>query len=156
VANNIIYFTPLFTQPTTVWFEYVVVDDKMSGTAMVQSTAENSYVSDISNIPYDNIKYENINSIGRLWVYRYTLATAKELLGNIRAKYQEIPIPDASIRLDGELLRREGQQESTELIKELRETLEQTGHSVQMKKQVENSEAMQQLFRHVPIPIYIF
>lgn len=156
VANNIIYFTPLFTQPTTVCFEYVVVDDKMSGTAMVQSTTENSYVSDISNIPYDNIKYENINSIGRLWVYRYTLATAKELLGNIRAKYQEIPIPDASIRLDGELLRREGQQESTELIKELRETLEQTGHSVQMKKQVENSEAMQQLFRHVPIPIYIF
>jgi hypothetical protein len=156
VANNIIHFTPVFTQPTTVWFEYIVVDDKMSGTAMVQSTDENSYVSDISNIPYDNIKYETINSIGRLWVYRYTLAVAKELLGNIRSKYQEIPIPDASIRLDGELLRREGQQERDELIKELRETLEQAGHSAQMKKQVENSEAMQQMLRHVPIPIYIF
>jgi hypothetical protein len=156
VANNIIHFTPIFTNKTTIWFEYIVVDDKMSGTALVQSTDENSYVSDISNIPYNNIKYQNINSIGRLWIYRYTLAIAKELLGNIRSKYQEVPIPDASIRLDGELLRREAQQECDELIKELRETLEQAGKQMQMKKQMENSEAMRQIFNHVPMPIYIF
>jgi hypothetical protein len=156
IANNIIHFTPLFKNETPVWFEYLVVEDKMSGNAMLQSAEENAFVSDISNVPYDNIKYENINSIGRLWIYRYTLATAKELLGNIRAKYQEIPIPDASIRMDGELLRREAQQERDELIKELRETLEQTGHQAQMKKQMENSDAMQQIFKHVPIPIYIF
>jgi len=156
VANNIIHFTPIFTKETKVWFEYLVVDDKMSGNALLQTGSENSVVSDLSNVPYDNIQYQNINSIGRLWIYRYALAIAKELLGNIRAKYQEIPIPDSSIRLDGELLRREAQQERDELIKELRETLEQTGQQAQMKKQMENAEAMQQIFKHIPVPIYIF
>jgi hypothetical protein len=42
------------------------------------------------------------------------------------------------------------------IIKELRETLEQTGQQAQLKKQMENAEAMQNIFRHIPNPIYIF
>jgi hypothetical protein len=161
VANNIIRFSPIFTETKTVWFDYLVIDDKLDGSdgsgsgGALQSGSENSVVSDFSNIPYDNIQYKNINSIGRLWIYRYTLALAKELLGNIRSKYQEIPIPDATIRLDGETLRREAADEKKILIDEIRETLEQTGHREQMKKQVENAEAMQQIFTRVPIPIWI-
>ena len=93
--------------------------------------------------------------MGRLWVYRYTLALAKELLGIIRSKYQEIPIPDATIRMDGETLRREAEKEKDELIKEIRETLEQTGQQAQYKKQMENAQAMQSMFTRVPNLIYI-
>jgi hypothetical protein len=106
-------------------------------------------------VPYDNIQYKNINSIGRNWVYRYTLALAKEVLGNIRSKYENIPIPDAQIRLDGDTLRREAAQEKDNLIKEIRETLEQTGNQAQMKKHMENAEAMQAMFKYIPIPFYI-
>lgn len=155
ISNNVVRFTPIFKKDETVWFDYVVVDDKSSGDALLQSGSENSTVSDFSNIPYDNIQYQNINQMGRLWVYRYTLALAKELLGNIRSKYQEIPIPDATIRMDGETLRRESQQEKDNLIKEIRETLEQTGQQAQYKKQMENSEAMQTIFTRVPNLIYI-
>jgi hypothetical protein len=155
ISNNVIRFTPIFTKNETVWFDYVVVDDKLSGTSLLQSGSENSTVSDFSNIPYENIQYTNINDMGRLWIYRYTLALAKELLGNIRSKYQEIPIPDATIRMDGETLRREAQQEKDNLIKEIRETLEQTGLQAQYKKQMENTEAMRSIFTHVPNLIYI-
>jgi hypothetical protein len=162
IANNKITFTPIFTKDTTIWVDYYVVDDKLNGSlgngvgGAIQSISGSSgRVADLSNIPYDNIQYGSINSIGRLWIYKYTLATAKELLGNIRAKYMEIPIPDASIRMDGETLRREGQQEKQELVQELRETLEQTGHSAQMQKQMENANAMNQIFKFVPIPIWI-
>jgi hypothetical protein len=155
VSNNIIRFTPIFTKDTTIWFDYVVVDDKQSGNALLQSGSENSAVSDLSNIPYDNIQYKNINSIGRNWVYRYTLALAKEVLGNIRSKYENIPIPDAQIRLDGDALRREASQEKDNLLKEIRETLEQTGHQAQMKKHMENAEAMQAMFKYIPVPFYI-
>jgi len=155
ISNNVIRFTPIFKKDETVWFDYIVVDDKSSGNALLQSGSENSTVSDFSNIPYDNIQYQNINQMGRLWVYRYTLALAKELLGNIRSKYQEIPIPDATIRMDGETLRREAQQEKDNLIKEIRETLEQTGQQAQYKKQMENSEAMQTIFTRIPNLIYI-
>ena len=155
ISNNVINFSPIFTKETTVWFDYLVVDDKTSGNALIQSGSENSAVSDFSNIPYDNIQYKNINQMGRLWVYRYTLALAKELLGNIRSKYAEIQIPDATSRMDGETLRREAQQEKDNLIKEIRETLEQTGQQAQYKKQMENSQAMKSIFTQVPSLIYI-
>lgn len=155
VSNNVVRFTPIFKENTTVWFDYMVVSDKQSGNAIIQSGSENSSVSDFSNVPYDNIQYMNINSIGRLWIYKYTLALAKELLGNIRSKYDNIPIPDATIKLDGELLRREAQTEKDNLIKEIRETLEQTGHQAQLKKHMENGEAMQNIFTRIPIPIFI-
>jgi len=161
VSNNVVRFTPIFTKESTIWFDYLVVDDKQNGSGsngingVIQSGSENSVVSDFSNIPYDNIQYKNINSIGRLWIYRYTLALAKELLGNIRSKYQEIPIPDSTIRLDGETLRREAADEKKGLIDEIRETLEQTGQQAQLKKQMENAQSMQNIFLHVPTPIFI-
>ena len=155
VSNNIVRFTPIFTEATEIWFDYIVISDKQSGNALLQSGSENSTVSDLSNIPYDNIQYKNINSIGRNWVYRYTLALAKELLGNIRSKYENIPIPDALIRLDGDTLRRESAQEKDNLIKEIQETLEQTGHQAQMKKHMENAEAMQAMFKFIPVPFYV-
>lgn len=159
VANNVIRFSPIFTKPSTVWFDYIVVDDKLNGSdgsgSIIQSGSENSNVSDFSNVPYDNIQYKNINSIGRLWIYRYTLALAKELLGIIRSKYESIPIPDAQIRMDGETLRREAAAEKEILIKEIQETLEQSGQQAQLKKQMENAEAMQSIFLRVPTPIYI-
>jgi hypothetical protein len=161
VSNNIVTFQPIFTRSQVIWFDYMVVDEKMNGTSgngsggVIQSGSENEIVSDFSNVPYENIKYTNINSIGRLWIYKYTLALAKELLGNIRSKYAEIPIPDSTIRMDGEILRREAADEKKQLIEEIRETLEQVGHAAQMKKQMENAEAMQKMLQHVPNPIYI-
>ena len=158
VSNNVVEFSPIFKADAIVYFDYMVVQDKSGGadgTALLQSGSENSVVSDFSNIPYNNIQYQNINQMGRLWVYRYTLALAKELLGIIRSKYQEIPIPDATIRMDGETLRREAEKEKDELIKEIRETLEQTGQQAQYKKQMENAQAMQSMFTRVPNLIYI-
>jgi hypothetical protein len=155
VSNNVVRFAPIFTKDTIVWFDYMVVDEKQSGSALLQSGSENSSVSDFSNIPYNNIQYKNINEMGRLWIYRYTLALAKELLGLIRSKYEQIPIPDATIRLDGELLRREAMQEKEGLLKEIRETLEETGYKAQLKKQMENSEALQNIFMRIPSPIFI-
>jgi hypothetical protein len=153
IINNNVRFTPTFSDTwdgTKIWFDYYVVDEK------TQTQISNSgSVSDMSNVPYENITYSTINAIGRAWIYKYTLACAKEVLGNARSKYQEIPIPDGQIRMDGELLRQEAATEKELLIKELRETLEQTGLSMQMKKQAENAEYMNQIFSKVPFGIYI-
>jgi len=155
VSNNIIRFSPIFKKETMVWFDYTVIDEKTNEYALLQSGSTNDIVSDFSNVPYENIQYSNINSIGRLWIYRYTLSLTKEMLGNIRSKYESIPIPDATIRLDGELLRREASSEKEDLIKELRETLEETGQKAQLRKHMENAEAMHKIFQMIPLPIYI-
>jgi len=153
VSNNIVRFSPIFKQSATVWFDYVVVGDK-EGAGKTYNTST-SLVSDYSNVPYNHIPYYSINSIGKNWIYRYTLALAKETLGNVRGKYDNVPIPDQIIKMDGDLLRREGKEERELLIKEIRETLEQTGLQAQMKKQAENAKMMQELFGKVTTLIYI-
>jgi hypothetical protein len=151
ISNNIIRFSPVFKRDATIYFDYMVVSDKKAN--LLQSGS--NIASDLSNVPYDHITYSKTNDMSRTWIFKYTLALAKELLGIIRSKFENIPYPDGVIRLDGELLRREGITEKEQLIKELRETLEETGQQAQMKKQMENSENMQKMFRNVPTLIYI-
>jgi len=151
ISNNIVKFQPIFTEDKTIYFDYMVVDDKQANT--FQSGSD--IASDLSNVPYEHISYTKTNDMSRTWIYKYTLALAKELLGIIRSKFENIPYPDGEIRLDGEILRREAEQEKEGLIKELRETLEETGMQAQMKKQAENSKNTQEMFKNVPTLIYI-
>jgi hypothetical protein len=153
ISNNVVRFSPIFKKEATIWFDYMVVDDKQGVNQTFNSGS--SVVADYSNVPFTHIGYNNINSIGRNWIFRYTLALAKETLGNIRGKYDRVPIPDAEIKLDGDLLRREGKEEREILIKEIRETLEETGLQAQMKKQAENAKMMNEMFTKVPTLIYI-
>ena len=81
-------------------------------------------VADYANIPYNNIAFSTINSVGKQWIRKYFLAVCKELLGTIRQKYQSLPIPGGEVTLDGAELRNEAQQEKTDLITQLRETLQ--------------------------------
>lgn len=151
VSNNIIRFSPLFKDSKIVYFDYIVKSDKKAG--LLQSGS--NIASDLSNVPYTHITYANTNDMSKTWIYRYTLALAKELLGIIRSKFADIPYPDGQIKLDGEILRREAEKEKQDLIKELRETLEETGQAAQMKKQMENAKAMQEVFSRIPTLIYI-
>lgn len=153
ISNNVVRFSPIFKEAKTVWFDYMVVGDKQGSNKTY--TSGSGITSDLSNVPYTHITYTGINSIGRTWIFKYTLALAKETLGNIRSKYEKIPIPDADIKLDGDMLRREGKEEKDSLIKELRETLEETGLRAQMKKQAENAKFMQEMYQKVPALIYI-
>lgn len=151
ISNNIIKFSPIFKQNAIIYFDYMVVDDKK--TNVLQSGS--NVISDLSNIPYEHINYTKTNDMSRTWIFKYTLVLAKELLGIIRSKFENIPYPDGQIRLDGEILRREAAAEKDALIKELRETLEQTGQQAQMKKEMENAEAMNKIFKNIPTLIYI-
>jgi hypothetical protein len=151
VSNNVVRFTPIFKESKVIWFDYMVVDDKKNG--LYQSGS--NIISDFSNVPYDYITYSKINDMSKTWIFKYTLALAKELLGIIRSKFDNIPYPDGQIRLDGNTLRKEGTDEKMMLIKELRDTLEQTGHRAQMQKQMENSENMQKMLANIPTLIYV-
>lgn len=151
ISNNIIRFSPIFKESKVVYFDYMVKSDKKKN--LLQSGS--NIASDLSNVPYTHISYTKTNDMSRTWIFRYTLALSKELLGIIRSKFSEIPYPDGEIKLDGEILRREAIEEKEALVKELRETLEETGMQAQMKKQMENAKAMQEVFRNIPNLIYI-
>tara|TARA_Y100000310_G_C20462638_1_gene706103 strand:- start:74 stop:922 length:849 start_codon:yes stop_codon:yes gene_type:complete len=134
-----------------IWFNYYVKEDKQGTTR----TYTNSKVSDPSNIPYKFITYAEINSTGRNWIRKMTLALAKELIGIIRSKYASLPLPNGEVSMDGEGLKAEGREEKLQLQEELKEFLESVSLSEGTRKEQEVAEAQQQVLNKAPLKIYI-
>ena len=121
----------------------------------VTKSVNNSKVSDPSNIPYKFITYSEINSAGRQWIRKYTLALSKELLGIIRSKYASMPLPNGDVSMDGESLKAEGREEKVQLLDELKEFLESVSLTEKTKAEAEEADANQQVLAKAPLGIYI-
>jgi hypothetical protein len=145
----------IFPLPTGVlskmYFEYMSRDEFEHDSQTIQTDS----LSDYSDIPYDFIQYSNINDVGKQWIRKYTLALSKELLGAIREKYNSIPIPDGEVSLDGAALRAEAQVEKDELVKQLRENLEEMSRKNVMENKTHESNHHQEMLRKVPLKLYV-
>ena len=134
-----------------IYFHYYKRDDRVDVT---QDYTLNK-VSDPSNIPYKFITYTEINSMGRNWIRKYTLALAKELLGIIRSKYASLPLPNGEVSMDGEALKSEGREEKANLLEELSEFLEAVSKKEQALTEQEVANAQQEVLNKAPLKIYI-
>ena len=132
-----------------VYFDYTLESETKS------PIANSNVVSDLSNAPFGRLTYTNINSSGKQWIARYSLALAKEMLGAIRSKFSNIPIPGSEITLDGGDLRSEASAERETLITELKEMLEATSRRALMEAKKEESEFLEETLNRVPRPIFI-
>lgn len=114
-------------------------------------------ISNLSNIPFAHIPYNQLNNIGQQWVRKYTLALCKETLGLIRRKISRIPIPGSEMELDGASLVTEGREEKTQLIEQMRETLESLTYYELSKKEADEAENINRQLKFVPFksPIII-
>lgn len=156
LVNNKLKLFPIPNFAMNVYFEYMLRDARYSGSvAQPPPGYTGSLVSDFANIPYNNIPFKTINSVGRQWIRQYFLALCKELLGAIRQKYQTIPIPGGEVTLDGAELRNEAQQQKDQLITQLRETLDAVGKKQQMEDRAREAEYLQESLKRVPLFIYI-
>ena len=156
IRNNQLRIFPIPTQSGSVWIEYIKTEDRDNPLKTRHSgSSDDTVVSDYSNVNYDFMKYSNINDVGKQWIRKYCLALSKELLGIVRSKYGNIPIPNAEVSLDGDTLRAEATAEKEQLIEQLRENLEQTSRKALMEAQRDESESQQETLRKVPYPIYI-
>ena len=144
----------IFPVPTfdyKVFIEYITVEDRND---LTFNAASNS-VGDFSNAPYELHNYSHINPAGKQWIFKYTLALAKEVLGNIRNKYSTVPIPGSEITLNGADLVSQAQTEKDALITQLRENLDAVSRQTQLAKMTEEADNIQSQLNKVPMPIYI-
>ena len=154
IRNNQLRVFPIPTESGSLWIEYVKTSDR-DNPLRTRYSGSADVVSDYSNVKYDFMTYSNINDVGRQWIRKYGLALSKELLGIIRSKYGNIPIPNAEVSLDGDTLRAEATAEKEQLIEQLRENLEQTSRKALMEAQKEESDSQQETLKKVPYPLYI-
>ena len=108
-------------------------------------------VSNLSDIPFGNLEYQNINSIGRQWIRQYALATSKELLGHIRSKFGNIPIPGSELTLNGADLVTQGREDKTNLKTQLVEMLETMTYDKIIETAALRAENINKQLRYVPM-----
>jgi hypothetical protein len=151
IVNNKLKIFPIPTSNYELWFEYYVDTDFRENATVVRENV----MSDYSNIEYNFATYSQINDVGKQWIRKYTLALAKEMLGAIREKYSQVPIPGSEVSLDGAALRAEAQTEKDNLVTQLRENLEEVSRKTRMSNEAEMVEQQQKIIGKVPLAIYI-
>ena len=151
LINNQLKLFPIPTRDFNLYFQYILESDRSS----LNNITTSGVVSDMSNVPYNNIQYTDINDIGKQWILKYTLALAKETLGNVRNKYSSIPIPNSEITLNGADLVTQGREEQTTLATDLRAALDKVSRQAQLEKQQAENVAMQETLSKIPLKIYV-
>ena len=131
-------------------FQYIRRDERISN-----SVDNGGGISNVSNTPYTNPTYTSINSVGRQWIFEYTLALAKEMLGYIRGKYSNIPIPNAEVTLNQSDLITAATAEKTALIERLRDYFDQTSRASLLERRAKEVDFKQKELQQVPYTIYI-
>lgn len=110
-------------------------------------------VSGPQNFPLNNIPFTTINQPGRQWIRQFTLALARELLGLIRSKFQNIPIPNADLQLNGEALVTQGREDKEKLTTQMKEFLANLTNQKLLEADSLAAESLNKQLRFVPMPL---
>lgn len=136
--------------PTKMWVEFSVPTDVWD--------ANNEGVDGINNmntLPIGNLPFNNINAIGKQWIRRFALALCKEILGQVRSKFSNVPIPGESVTLNGAALISEAKTEQDKLREELKTTLADMTYNKLAEKDAGMSDNTQKVLEKVPYNIYV-
>jgi len=156
VINNKlrIYPSPTGQSPEKFWFRFSIPsqdepweDDREAG---------QNGVNNMNTVPFENLRFEHINSVGKQWIRRFALALSKETLGQIRGKFGGvIPIPGDNINLNASDLLSQAQAEQQALRDELKTQLDEMTYPKLLEKDAEMSENAQKMVENVPLKIFV-
>jgi hypothetical protein len=159
LINNKLRIFPCPTEGDTgahYWFQYILKNERLENSlASGSGDLGAGLITNVSNVPYTNPNYNQINSIGRAWIFEYTLALSKEMLGYVRNKYSQIPIPGAEVTLNGDTLTTSAQTTKDALITRLREYFDQTSRQSMLERRAAEADFSQNELNKTPMTIFI-
>ncbi len=148
-----LYPIPSNITQDTFWFRFTI-EGNSPFTDDVDSGQDG--VNNMNTLPFQNIPYESVNSIGKQWIRRFALALSKETLGQIRGKFGgNIPIPGDNISLNASDLLSQAKEEQQGLREELKKILEETTYDKLIetdKNMVDNQNA---IIQNSPLGIFV-
>ena len=149
LINNQLRIFPVPHRDRKLFFEYVTISQKNE---IVRDNRPN-IVTDVMNVPYRNPIYTNINTVGRLWIFRYAAALCKEIEGETTARL-DYGVQGQPYAKGGEMLTT-ARTEKESLITELKEMLNETSRRNQLERKQLESQYLRDTLQQVPLPIYI-
>ena len=154
LINNKLRIFPIPTNADEggqLWFQYMLKSEEACATVDVDPNT----ISNISQVPYRNVDYDSINSVGRSWIFEYTLALSKEILGYVRGKYTTVPIPGAEVTLNQADLLTSSTADKNALIDRLRAYFDDTSRQKLLERRQAESIARNSELEQVPMTIFI-
>jgi hypothetical protein len=153
INNNLrIYPIPTSVSPAKMFINFSISEEPWE-----EESDRDSGVSGVNNmntLPLANIPYKNINSIGKQWIRRFALALVKETLGEIRSKFNNVPIPGQTVTLNGTALISQAREEQKTLREELQKVLDEMTYQKITEIQSAMSENTAKMARTYPYFIY--
>jgi len=159
LINNQLRIFPIPTNGGNLFFHYIKRDERnnaISSSPTNYNSGSSTLITNVSNVPYDNPVFCDINSIGKQWIRLYALAAVKEMLAYVRKKYATIPIPGAEVTLNGDDLLTDARAEKDKLLENLRDMLGMTSRKTQLENQSLEADFTMKTLSNVALPIYIF
>ena len=111
-------------------------------------------INNVNTLPFPNIPYKYINSIGKQWIRRYSLALTKEVLGQVRGKFATIPIPGETVTLNASDLLSQAKEEQSSLKEELKAVLDEMTYKALAEQDAAMVTATKTVQKEVPLLIY--
>tara|TARA_R110000851_G_scaffold22088_2_gene65676 strand:+ start:1931 stop:3184 length:1254 start_codon:yes stop_codon:yes gene_type:complete len=148
-----IFPTPVGNSPTQFWIEFYIREDSWEESSGPKSGVDG--INNMNTLPFSNLPYQNINSIGKQWIRRFALSLSKEMLGQIRSKFGAIPIPGESVTLNGEALLGQAKEEQDKLREELKTVLDELTYSKMAENDASLMDSTNKILSKIPSPIIV-
>ncbi len=127
LVNNKLRIFPIPNVNKNLFIDYVKISDKFSAV----KDPRNNIVTDVMNAPFRNPLYSRINTVGRTWIFKYTLALCREIEAHIRIQFANLNIQGVG-PLQGSELITDARTEKENLLTELKEMLNETSRRGQL------------------------
>ena len=131
-----------------VWYWYYDTDDRESCLA-----ANPDVVKLPSDIPIDEMRWDELNSPAKTWVRRWFTAYVKETLGRVRGKFSgNLKTPDSELQLEYDSLLSEAKDEKSKLQEELSQRLERLRPEKMMEREAITAEQLNKSLQYRAFP----
>jgi hypothetical protein len=151
LVNNQLKIFPIPDRDKRLFFEYVKISEKYNPV----KDARTNLVTDVMNAPFRNPIYSKINTVGRTWIFKYTLALSREIEAHIRIQFANVNVQGVG-SLQGSELVADARTEKEQLVTELKEMLNETSRKGQLERKQLEAGFMRDTLQQIPLPIYIF
>jgi hypothetical protein len=142
-----------FINPKKIWFEFTIPQDPWSSDDTRKDGKDG--INNYNTLPFANIPYANINSMGKQWIRNYALAIAKGMLAQVRGKFGAIPLPGDAVTLNAAELATQSQTEKDALKTELKELLDRLTYEAMVAQDAKMAEDAKTLQTNVPMKIFV-
>ena len=157
LQNNMlrIFPEPQMETPEKFWIQFSIQNDYKPWEDSSSGATGADGINNMNTLPFQNIPFESINSIGKQWIRRFALALTKEVLGQIRGKFSVVPIPGESVTLNFADLLSQAKSEQESLREELKTILDEMTYEKLGTYDASLQDSTKKVTENIPAGIFV-